>query len=362
MFIFGAAVLLLSGCGAEEPQTGDSAREVSSEFRPWMNSSGLNVEQDLKESGVSYEDAPIEFQDEAIEEMVRNLIGKPEGEIYISEVQDIHAIYWRTDVGYFSNLQSSDGTNPKVNWEIQRPKSLEDLKYFYNLQWIQFGGGMNVPSFEPLCSLPQLETIEFSGVIVTDEVFEGLLDFPQLKALVFSRINITERKLEVIGQLPKLTSLEIEHYDRFYNLGTNWGKLTDGSFILPLADQLTHLEASGNIDWNPDVLSQMTKLESLMIDYAEDISFLEQLTELKKLSMYCCTSEDWSAFHALKNLEHLEISGNMWVNIDIPLDDLRPLTNLDYLEVIFTSINKEYSRKEIIEALPSLTGLRCQLE
>uniref|UniRef100_UPI004056C58B hypothetical protein n=1 Tax=Agathobacter sp. TaxID=2021311 RepID=UPI004056C58B len=47
--------------------------------------------------------------------------------------------------------------------------------------------------------------------------------------------------------------------------------------------------------------------------------------------------------------------------IAIELDDLRPLTKLDYLEVTFTDINTENSRKEIIEVLPSLTGLRNQL-
>ena len=328
-------VLSLSGCGTVEEDTSD----VSAEKRLLGRGPGLNIERgDLKESGVVFEDGSMEFQDPVVEEMLRNIIGKPEGDVYISELQDIHAIYWRSESHYWSNLQSPDGCLPHISgnespWEAKQPNSLEDLAYCYNLQWMEFGEGIEVPSLKPLYQLPQLETLSFSGA------------------------NITEEVLAEIGELPVLNCLELGHYDYVYGLGTNWGDITDGSFILPLADQLTSLDAMGGIDWNPEVLAQMTKLERLGIDYADDLSFLEQLTDLKKLSMYCCTPEDWSTLSSLENLEHLEVRGNMYTIIDIELDDLRPLKSLDYLEVAFTSINEEHSRQEIIDAIPSLTGL-----
>uniref|UniRef100_UPI004055B6AB hypothetical protein n=1 Tax=Agathobacter sp. TaxID=2021311 RepID=UPI004055B6AB len=330
-----AAALLFTGCAAAEMKQEDTTREVSSKFRG-MGQSGLLVEEgELKESGVIYEDAAITFQDEVIEEMLRNIIGKPKGEVYISELQEIHAIYWRHD-HYWSNLQSPDGCLPHISgckdgpWETRQPESLKDLAYCYNLQWMEFGE-IEVPSLEPLCDLPQLETLGFGGASVTEEV------------------------LEEIGELPVLKYLEIGNEN-----GTDWGNLTDGSFLLPLADRLIELEAGGGIHWNVEVLSEMKKLESLMIDYAEDISFLTQMPELKKLYLYCCTPKEWSPLSGLENLEYLVIHGNYKTTVDIGLQDLTPLVHLDYLGIRFTSINTEYNDQEIVDALPSLTGLVTQ--
>ena len=336
-----AAIFFVTACGGSwngtvsEVKPEDITREVSSELRG-MGQSGLLVEEgELKESGVIYEDAAITFQDEVIEEMLRNLIGKPGGEVYISELQEIHAIYWRHG-SYWSNLQSPDGCLPHISgcedgpWETKQPESLKDLAYCYNLQWMEFGG-IEVPSLEPFCNLSQLETLNFEGASVTEEV------------------------LEEIGELPALKYLAIGNGD-----GTDWGNLTDGSFLLPLADQLIELEAAGGIDWNVEVLSEMKKLESLTIDYAEDIFFLTQMPGLKELYLYCCTPKEWKALSGLKELEYLVIRGNYKTTIDIELQDLTSLIHLDYLDIAYTSINEEYSYEEIVEALPSLTGLFTQ--
>uniref|UniRef100_UPI0040569CFB hypothetical protein n=1 Tax=Agathobacter sp. TaxID=2021311 RepID=UPI0040569CFB len=308
---------------------------MSDERRIFGTGAGL-LEEEWKESGVVYEDAPIEFQDEVIEEMLRNIIGKPEGDVYISELQGIHAIYCKSSV-YFSNLQSSNGLLPTVTgegimWETKQPENLNDLAYCYNLQWLTIG--FDVPSLVPLYDLPQLETIKFDG---------DSLD------------SLKKEVLEEIGNLPVLKRLSFAAKDQI-----NVENITEGEFLIPLAERLTTLYAKGGIDWNPEILSQMTELEVLLIDYADDLSFLEYLPNLKKLSLYCCTAKDWSSLGSLENLEYLKIYGNMKMIVDIDLEDLSPLTKLDYLELLFTSINDEYSREEIINELPSLTGLVTQ--
>lgn len=101
----------------------------------------------------------------------------------------------------------------------------------------------------------------------------------------------------------------------------------------------------------------MTNLEALSLYYGEDLSFLEKLPKLKWLKLYCCNTKDWSPLSASENLMNLEICGNDKNVTDITLEDLTPLTNLDYLWINFTTINEAYTRDEIIEALPSLTGL-----
>lgn len=329
----GIMVFLFSGCAAE-----NNVRDVSSEYKIFGLGTGLKVEEgDLKESGIIYEDMPIVFQDKVAEEMLRNIIGKPEGDVYISELQKIHAIYWRDTAGYYSNLQSPNGQLPHVSggegpWETKQLNSLEDFTYCYNLQWLEFAGGIEIPPLEPLYELTQLETLDFSNAIVTEEI-------------------LTE-----IANLPNLKNLRLSDYAEGYG-GTNWGYLTDGSFVIPLAEQLIYLDALGNIDWKPEVLVQMTNLESLRIYYAEDLSFLQGMTELKELQLYCCTPRDFTPLGYLEKLEFLDISGTDRNVIDIGLDDLKPLTNLKYLELSFTKINEIHSREEIIKALPSLTTL-----
>lgn len=382
MFL-GIVVLLFIGCGIEENKQESDVRKISSEVRLMGRGMNLRTEEgDIKESGKVYEDAVIEFQDPVVEEMLRNMIGKTEGEVYISELQKIHAIYWQESAGYWSNLQSSEGYVPRGEgvqgpWETKQPDNLEDLTYCYNLQLMEFGRGIKVPSLEPLYDLPQLERLGFWGADVTEEVLrevselsrlksisfgkmelsslEAISNLSQVEELIFEGTTLTEEILIEIGKLPMLKRLEIGK-----SAGTQWGHLTDGSFLIPVAAQLIELHAAGDIEWEPEVLALMTKMETLSIDYVDDLSFLGQMPELKKLSLYCCCPMSWKFLENLENLEHLEIRGNYKAKIDIELTDLCSLTNLDYLELGYTSINDEYSREDIIEALPSLTGLVTQ--
>ena len=73
--------------------------------------------------------------------------------------------------------------------------------------------------------------------------------------------------------------------------------------------------------------------------------------------MYRCTPEDWSSLASLEKLKFLEIWGCDRDIIEIGLEDLKLIKNLDYLEVKFTALSRKYSKEEIAEALPSLTGL-----
>lgn len=323
-------LFLLSGCSATRESTDpkESVREVSPAFRGFGESGLLVNKGELKESRAEFPDTPAEFQDPVVEEMLRNLIGKPEGEVLHSDLEEIHAIYWRGH--YWSNLQSTDGTLPKDEngpWETKQPETLEDFALCSNLQWMEFGG-IEVPFLAPLSSLLQLETIAFHNVKATKERMEELALFSNLKAL---EIN-----------------------------GVRWegaGNPEKGEFLIPLADRLTYLDLSGETECNPEIYSRMTNLESLCIDGASDLSFLKNLTKLKELVIYASTAEDWSPLGSLKNLEYLSICGNMYHSSSVTLDDLRPLSQLDYLSLGFTKADKKSSRNEIIEALPGLTGL-----
>ena len=110
--LFVLCIFLWSACGSAENGLESTEREVSSQFK------GLGLAYQLeaiglKESGVEYEDRVMEFQDSVMEEMMRNMIGKTEGDVFISDLQKIHSITfnydynigWDTFPRYGSNLQ-----------------------------------------------------------------------------------------------------------------------------------------------------------------------------------------------------------------------------------------------------------------
>ena len=379
--LFVIFIFLLSACGSAEDGLESTQREVSSEFRGFFM--GYRFEMEERESGMVYEDKPVVFQDEVMEEMLRNMLEKPEGEVYLSELQKIQKLCFNED-NYWSNIQGTGHNAFPLEYDEEGNarwfRSLADLSNCYNLQWLTLYGVGNIPSFLPICELPQLEILNLDCSTMTEERVEeigkitslkslhfmegklnslaALCKLPQLEELSLSGVTVTEEVLSDIGTLPALKIFEVGVYDTYTSqeLGADWSDLTDGSFLLPIADQLTGLKAYGGIDWNPDVLSKMTNMEELIIGYAKDISFLEYMPNLKQLSMYCCTPQDWDALALLQKLEYLDITGNMYITIPIKLSDLTPLKKLDYLELIFTEINTECSYQEVVDALPSLTG------
>lgn len=328
--------VMCMGCSLDHAASDVQSRSVSSEFRGFWKS-GLEITNgDLKESGVKFEDSVIEFQDPVIEEMLRTIIGKPEGDVLHTDLLDIHAIYWRTG-RYWSNLQSDDGTLPDDGskwYSSGQPATLADLAYCDNLQWMEFGA-FELPSLEPLFALTQLECI------------------------IFRQTVVSSKRLEELGQLPALTSLEIDFRDIASDLtGATTGddQTDDGSFLLALADQLTHLEIKNTFRWSPEVMSQLTKLELLMLDTPQDLSFLPSLTSLQSLYISNCSVTDWSALREAQTLEHLVLLKCK----QISLEDLRYLSKLEYLNLVMTELDPAQSRQEIIDAIPSLTGLCIQ--
>ena len=168
----GVIAFLFCGCGTSETTQESPKREVSSQFK------GLGLAYQLeaiglKESGVEYEDRVMKFQDPIMERMLRNMIGKTEGDIFISDLQKIHSITfsydynigWEVFPTYGSNIQKEAEEDSftieiKEDGSITVPKSYVDLAYCYNLQEITFCGA-ELSSLKGLCELPQLEILEF---------------------------------------------------------------------------------------------------------------------------------------------------------------------------------------------------------
>ena len=146
-------ILLLTGCGLSDTPVPPGSSQISTKPESNHYMTGLRVNYgELKESGAVFTDEAVEFQDPVIEEMLRTILGKPDGEVLRSDLQSIHAIYWRSGNRYWSNLQSDDGKLPKDGSEwysTGQPQTLADLAYCDNLQWLEIGA-IELPSLEPL--------------------------------------------------------------------------------------------------------------------------------------------------------------------------------------------------------------------
>lgn len=328
------SALLLTACSlntaqqAAAPPSPTPGREVSAAFQgfsqtglEWIQAGGA------KESGVPFQEEAVSFQDPAVERFLRHIVDKPEGTVLRSDLQSIHLLCWSHN-SCWSDRYDENGN--LMEWPLEQPQTLADLAYCDNLQWIRFGE-MEVPSLQPLAGLSQLEVIEFEGAKVTPAV------------------------LEELALLPALKELSVGFFDEPY--GTDWRGITDGGFLLPLADRLVCLQAAGGVNWNPEVLAQMTALRRLSLADAEDLGFLAELPALQRLYLTNCTSAEWGSLAALQNLEYLSVNGSQAAEAAVTLEDLRPLTRLQYLGLSYTAASRENTRQEIIDALPSLTGL-----
>ena len=322
------AVLLLAGCAPA------SERTVTSDTNMGYYTLGLRVENgDLKESGAVFEDGPVEFQDPVIEEMLRTILGKPDGEVLRSELQSIHAIYWRSGNRYWSNLQSPDGKVPKYGseWIVSgQPQTLADLAYCDNLQWLEIGA-IELPSLEPLHSLMQLANISLSNTTVATERWEELV------------------------RLPTLTGLELDFRDvaADHTGGTTGADSSgDGSCLLPIAQKLTYLWIDHRFSWDTDVLAQFTNLECLYIDTPKDLSFLESMPKLWDLTISYYDGADWSILGQMPSLRYLEL----FKCKDITLEELAAIEDLEQLVLVMCE--PAYLRQDLIEAIPSLKALK----
>lgn len=327
-------ILLLTGCGLSDTPVPPGGGKVSSDTNLGYYTLGLRVENgDLKESGAVFEDGPVEFQDPVIEEMLRTILGKPDGEVLRSELQSIHAIYWRSSNRYWSNLQSPDGKVPRdgSEWIVSgQPQTLADLAYCDNLQWLEIGA-IELSSLEPLCSLTQLSHITFGNTTVSAERWEELV------------------------RLPALTGLELD----FRNIAadhtggtTGADSSGDGSCLLPIAQRLTYLWIDHRFSWDTDVLAQFTNLECLYIDTPKDLSFLESMPKLWDLTISNHEGADWSILGQMPSLRCLEL----FKCKDITLEELAAIEDLEQLLLVMCE--PTYQRQELIEAIPSLKALK----
>ncbi len=287
----------------------------------------------------------IEFHDKGLEIIVRNIIKKPEGDIFENELDGITEIYAIGD-----NIASGENypavqypQNPrtyKVNGSI---KSLKDIAHFKNLKQLTLVY-QSINDFAPLAELKNLETLNISDNKISDLAF--LKGMKKLKSLNVSYNKLTE--ISGIESLKNLEELDIS-YNKINNI-KGLEKLTNLKMLL--LNQSWTDETSRIRDISP--LKDMKKLEILSLESNRiaDLNPISGLDRIKALNLCQNGINNIEPLSSLINMESLDLS---WNNIT----DIRPLTDMKKLKKLKIDYDI-VANKALLRQLPELTDVNFE--
>ncbi len=247
----------------------------------------------------------VTFTDKAVEQSVRDKLGKATGKLSVYDLQGIYRL--------------------KLSGTV---KSLKDLKQLTNLEYLS-------------ASQLSLKSITYVGSLT------------KLRVLYLQRNSITD-----ISALSKLTKLEV--------LSLNGNQISSISSLASLT-KLRELYLRENKIKTITALSKLTKLEILEIgnNSIQKTDSLKKLTKLTQLSLDYNQISDITSLASLTKLQYLNVSNNKLVNIKTlkkltaletlylqrnTISDITPLAGLTKLKLLSLNGNK-------ISTVTSLTKL-----
>ncbi len=269
-------------------------------------------------------DVEIEFPDPVFEEVIRELIEKPEGPILHEDVIDIR------------DLQA-----PDLGIE-----SIEGIQYLNSLRILDLSENL----VEDLSFIEELESL--TTIVLRDNRIENIdfsFNFPNLWHL-----NLAENEIGDIGALSGLYSLT--------SLNLNYNRINDISALESLTN-LSTLHLWENEITNIDSLENLTNLEVLFLisNHIVDISVLANLTNLERLYLPSNQIVDIGPISDLGNLKELVLRSNQIEDIT-PLGQNEGFGEGDEIDIRFNFIDlDEKGTKEIIDELEG-KGVILQVE
>jgi Leucine-rich repeat (LRR) protein len=301
------------------------------------------------------ENKVITFADKNLERIVREKIGKPDGEIKFGEVQGI-TVLDASDLPW-PRHRFHDVSNPEIHEKAI--VSLDGLRYLTNLQELNLSRNP-ISDLSELKYLKKLTKLELRTIYLHKEGesdLSPLSELTNLKHLDLYWNHITD--LSPLASLVNLESLDLSHNEindltPIANL-TNLRKLdlssNDLRDLSPLAKltKLTNLYFWENPIEDITVLGNFTYLEVLKIrsTRVKNFDVLGKLGNLTSLSLAYNDVEDHKFLSKLKKLKVLDLSGNDISDISF----LRKFT-------ILTELSLANNRMEDISPLRHLTNLQ----
>ena len=318
-----------------------------------------NDDIDTAELIVNTPDEVVEFEDENLEDVVREEIGQPTGDIYTVDVNDIEVLS-TTD----GNIQSLDGIEHLISLESlyigttdialmdERPteneNTISDLEPLTELTELRNLRISNSPELNDISPLKELENLERLFLYHNPNIneFETIAELIELQLLNLGNTGLSDGDLNYISSLEKLDSLWVwnnnitdinflENLAELVELNLAHNEIDDYSPLSNL-DSLEYLNL-GNTRVSDDDLDEyianMTYLEQLFIwdNDLEDISSLENLTKLELFSFHINKIEKIDVVSEMENLDVLNMPENEIQDIS-PVEELDELTSLAFYD------------------------------
>lgn len=225
-------------------------------------------------------DSVVVFADPNLEQAVRDYIGKPIGEIFISDVDTITVF----------QADSAD---------VQK---IEGIEYFQSLHTLLMWGNQ-ISDIAPLQNLAQLRNLDLWSNRISN--LTALQNLTQL-----SYLCLDDNEISDITPLENLTQL--------YWLGVSGNQISD---ITPLENltQLCWLGVGGNKISDITALQNLTQLTTLEL-YGNQVSDITALQNLTQLSTLCLEDNLIEDILPLVNNSGMDDGDEVWLE-DNPLSD-----------------------------------------
>ena len=202
--------------------------------------------------------------------------------------------------------------------------SLADLSYFTGLTKLTIQNFQG-EDFSFLANLSKLETVDFSGSLITTQTINLLGQQTNLKWLSLNASGVSN--LSGLATCANLEYLDVSN-----------DHVTD---LSPLANcpNLRELHMASNAVTSLDVVATLNNLEVLDLSYnaVENLAALRACTQLQELNLSHCSLEDISALGEIPSLTHLNASSNELTSID-GLENCVNLVEVDLSENKLVSI------------------------
>ena len=279
------------------------------------------------------DEEPIYIPDEKIVDVIRNIIEKPEGPIYYSEIKDVKllVVHWMAEdlegIEYFTGLEEFH-LALFHSWQDRNAVKNSDYSALANLLNLKIVtvAGEDLSDLSFLKNLTNLVELYVYSDHVTD--ITPISHLENIEHLDLSGCPVTD--ISAISGMPKLRNL--------------WLSYTHNPILVSQETIKLFEESNGEI--RPFPALEELFLNSSDLDQVTQVSYI---TSIKKLDLSNNKISDISPLSSLHNLQSVDLTNNM-------VSDVTPLVGLEHLTRVYLEGNF-IAVRDAREILPNATNL-----
>ncbi|MBH1942258.1 extracellular solute-binding protein [Mobilitalea sibirica] len=357
----------------------DENFEITNDFYQWENAikAYISGEKDKETTIKEFElangskllpgpepnqDGVIVWKSKDFERAIRNILRKPNSDIYLSDVSQISELYLEgknldslEDIVHFNNLKHLYCNDNKIS-------DISSIKVLSGLETLNLCDNKikDISSLKELMNLKELFLIDneindincLKGLTALKYLYLGQNDIKDISSLTeltnLDMLDLSQNEISKIDSLQDLTKLShlvlsdniiddisaLKELKNLKKLYINHNKISDISSLESLVNLETLCINNNNISDIKD-LGGLNNLRFLVLDHNKisDVSSLSNLQNLYSLEVKYNKIKDISNFKGIKNLEHLDLSNN-------EIEDISSLSEFTGLGSLFLADNK----------------------